>query len=223
MNIHRNGIRHVVWDWNGTLLDDAQACIDAINLMLAKRRLPTLTPESYREKFGFPVKDYYVALGFDFATEDWDALACEFHDHYHRTSESASLRAGAVDLLEAIRALGIPMSVLSASERSLLGRMLSRRGPDASFTRVYGLGDLYAGSKLDLGRALLRDAGLPPESVLLVGDTTHDYEVARALGCPCVLLAGGHQAEHRLARCSCAVLRHAEEIPAWLSSRAATA
>ena len=222
-----NGIQYVVWDWNGTLLDDVQACIEAINLMLGKRNLPLLTPESYREFFGFPVRDYYVALGFDFAVEDWDALAREFHDHYRRTSESALLRDGAVEILDAIRTLGVPMSVLSASERSILRRMLRSRGIDRYFENVYGLDDLYAGSKLDLGHTLLRVAGVPPGSVLFVGDTLHDYEVARHMRRPCVLMSGGHQAEHRLARCGCTVLRHAGDLPRlverWPAAAALTA
>jgi len=55
----------VVWDWNGTLLNDMEACIRSMNLMLEKRRLPPIDFETYRSVFTFPVIDYYRAVGID--------------------------------------------------------------------------------------------------------------------------------------------------------------
>jgi phosphoglycolate phosphatase len=211
-----DGIQHVIWDWNGTLLDDVEACVGAINPMLRRRGLPCLRPASYRARFGFPVKDYYAALGFDMASEDWDALAKEFHRHYARTSLSAPLRAGAKAALRSLRARGIPMSVLSASERSLLRRMLRGHGIDAFFEHVYGLDDLYAGSKLELGRRLVKSIGVAPGRILLAGDTQHDFEVARDMRCRCVLMTGGHQSAPRLALCGCAMIRGPAGIPRLL-------
>jgi len=206
-------LRHILWDWNGTLLDDVAACVCAINRMLRRRGLPEIGEALYRERFGFPVRNYYAALGFNLAAEDWDALAREFHAHYAETARGAPLRAGAAEALAALSARGVPMSVLSACEQSILERMLAERGLDGHFERVRGLSDLYAGSKRELGRRLLRELALPPEAVVLVGDTIHDHEVARALGCACVLLAGGHQAEERLRRCRRPLLRSLEQLP----------
>jgi len=98
------------------------------------------------------------------------------------------------------------MSILSASELSLLEQMLTARGIRSLFEHVRGLSDLFATSKTDIGRALLADIGLPANQVLLIGDTLHDHEVAVELGCECLLVAGGHQAEHRLADCPCDVV-----------------
>ena len=204
--------RHIIWDWNGTLLDDVQACIRAANRMLAPRNLQPLDPERYRRIFGFPVRGYYTALGFDFAREDWDMLAREFHDHYHIESRSATLREGIGELLVALAAHEIPMSILSASESSILTRMLREQEIEHHFEHVFGLSDLYAGSKSLLGRKLLDRLALPPAEVLLVGDTIHDYEVACELECRCVLLAGGHQATDRLQQCKCPVLMDSNQL-----------
>jgi phosphoglycolate phosphatase len=201
--MNRPRIRHIIWDWNGTLLDDVAACVQAMNRMLARRRLGRLTVEHYRRIFGFPVQRYYRALGFDLAREDWDAVAVEFHDRYAVTARAARLRQGIRSALERLRAGGMPMSVLSASESAILRRMLAERRIGVFFDRICGLSDLHARSKLHLGRRLLAQMGLPPRSVLLIGDTTHDYDVARELRCRCLLLAGGHQAEERLAPCDC--------------------
>ena len=62
----------IVWDFNGTLLDDIRAGIDAVNEMLARRDLATIqSVEQYRELFCFPIIDYYAKLGFDFEKEDY--------------------------------------------------------------------------------------------------------------------------------------------------------
>ena len=61
----------IIWDWNGTLLSDVDACVKAMNIMLDKRKMGSIDIEFYKEKFTFPVKDYYVALGFDFNKESY--------------------------------------------------------------------------------------------------------------------------------------------------------
>lgn len=204
--------RHVIWDWNGTLLDDVTACIDAINRMLDARARPPITRARYREVFQFPVQRYYRLLGFDLAAEDWDAMAREFHAHYDGTARLAALRPGTRQVLAALRDRGTPMSVLSASEKRILETRLVEEQIDHFFDHVYALDNLYAESKLHLGHALLEVLSLPPRDVVLVGDTTHDVEVARALECQCVLVAGGHQAEARLADCGCTMLATIEDL-----------
>jgi phosphoglycolate phosphatase len=204
--------RHLIWDWNGTLLDDVQACVRSINHLLTRRSLTALDEERYRRVFGFPVRGYYATLGFDFACEDWDALAREFHEQYDIEARDSSLRDGIVGLLAMLSARKVPMSVLSASESSILGRMLETHAISHHFAHICGLSDLYAGSKVQLGRKLLERLALPPAEVLLIGDTIHDYEVACELQCRCVLLAGGHQATDRLLQCECPVLTSPDQL-----------
>ena len=91
------------------------------------------------------------------------------------------------------------MSILSASEIKLLERMLEEREIRPYFDHVVGLSDRYAASKLDHGKQLITTLNTPLQNVILVGDTNHDHEVAQSLGIDCLLLAGGHQSEHRLA------------------------
>lgn len=198
-------VRHIIWDWNGTLLDDVAACVDAINAMIRRRGLAHLARDRYRSIFQFPVKNYYTELGFDLDAEDWDAIAREFHADYDRTSREAGLRRGVEDLLGELHTAGIPMSILSASEAGILENMLRARGIAPIFEHVYGLSNLYAASKLELGHALLETLPVPATEILMIGDTTHDHEVAVAMGCCCWLLAGGHQAPDRLRQCGCPV------------------
>ena len=59
MNQRTESINVILWDWNGTLLDDVEVCIESMNSMLSKRKKPLLTREHYKEIFTFPVIDYY--------------------------------------------------------------------------------------------------------------------------------------------------------------------
>ncbi|MCL2105241.1 MAG: HAD family hydrolase [Kiritimatiellaeota bacterium] len=190
-------IRHLIWDWNGTLLDDTLASVNAINTMLARRGLACIDVPYYREVFGFPVIDFYRTINFPLAREDWDCVAREFHDLFLQ-EPSMRLQDGAREALERIRRRGLPQSILSASEQGILDRMLDGFGIRAYFTDVFGVDNLHGASKLELGRGLLRKLALPPEHILLIGDTLHDAEVARALGVHCVLVAQGHQSAPRL-------------------------
>lgn len=207
-----NGIRHVIWDFNGTLVDDFPASLAAINRLLEKRGLRRLTRRTYRDIFGFPVRDCYVRMGFDFQKEDWDAVAREFHDQYLAEARTAPLRKGVVSVLEVLVARGKTLSVLSASEIGILRGMLAERGIENFFRNICGITDLHGASKLERGRELMEDMGLSPDQVLLVGDTTHDHDVARDLKCRCVLLRGGHQAEKRLRQSGCPVIRRVSEV-----------
>jgi phosphoglycolate phosphatase len=193
--------QHVIWDWNGTLLDDARICVSAINVLLRRRRLPPVSLRRYRDLFGFPVRSYYEAIGFQIADAEWPQVAAEYHAVYAALSRQAPLRRGTLRTLRFMKRRGWVLSILSASEANLLHRMVAERGILAYFQRIAGLTDFFAHSKESLGRALMRDTDIPASRTLLIGDTIHDYEVARHLGCRCLLMAGGHQSAQRLRRC----------------------
>ena len=62
--------KNVVWDWNGTLLDDVKISVDTINVMLERKHLGKLTVEEYRSNFGFPEQPDYESIGFDLTQDD---------------------------------------------------------------------------------------------------------------------------------------------------------
>ena len=216
------GLRHIIWDWNGTLLDDTQAGLNAVNAMLRARGLQAIGLEYYRETFGFPVRDFYHAVGFRLDAEDWDAMADEFHRNF-LADTTIQLHAQTVATLEHVNATGIAQSVLSASEQSILDKMLSAYGLPHFFEHVYGVDNLYGHSKLEIGRALLNAIGLPPEEVLMIGDSLHDHEVARHLNVACLLIAQGHQSHSRLLTSAAPVLADLSCLPGWLDRKAAGA
>jgi phosphoglycolate phosphatase len=199
-------VEHVIWDWNGTLLDDVDACVASLNDILRARELREVSREEYCDTFKFPVRDYYVELGFDFEHDNWDQVATDYHVFYRKHSKHAALRAGVLSVLERMKNEGMPMSILSACESETLEEMVREREIGRFFSSLYGLPNYYAGSKLSAGRAAMKSIHVDPPSMLLIGDTAHDYEVADELGCECLLVCGGHQSEHRLRKCGCDIV-----------------
>ena len=192
------GYRYVIWDWNGTLLDDLSLCVDVINDMLRKRRMPTVTREEYLAVFTFPVRRYYQALGFDFARESFEVLSHEFIAGYEAGRRGCALHPEVRTTLERIAATDRRQALLSASAQDSLRDAVRAFELDSFFDQVAGLDNIYAHSKVELGRGLVASLPCAPSEAVLVGDTLHDAEVALAMGTACVLVAHGHQSRARL-------------------------
>ena len=195
----------VIWDFNGTLIDDVDLVVRSVNVQLAKRGLTLLTIERYRDVFGFPVADYNRKVGLDPKAESMEALASEFHDEYVPGLPDCPLYDGVVDALERFKEKGARQFVLSAMEEELLRSTIERLRIHDYFEGVYGLEHFEGDSKLARAQELLRDFAIRPETALLIGDTDHDAEVAQALGLSVVLIAQGHQKKERLDKTGCPV------------------
>lgn len=186
-----NGFRNIIWDWNGTLLNDRQTCVDSINVLLKRRELPSLTIEHYQEVFDFPVKEYYARIGFDFTREPFEIPANEFIAEYYHRVKHCSLHNDVTTILTALRQQGIRQFVLSAMEHASLEKTLTQQGILPYFEHISGLDNHHAASKAENGVQLMNRLQLNPAETCLIGDTTHDFEVANSLGCKCLLFSGG--------------------------------
>ena len=196
-------MNYILWDWNGTLLDDTQAALDTLNIMLARRGGKPIAMDFYRDHFAFPVKPFYEAIGVRLGDEDWDALAREYHDLY--AAQSKRLNVEAFAALERVKAAGVRQSVISALRQDLLDAATTFYGVAPYMEHVYGVDNLDGFSKIDRARELLaRVTSSVAEGersslrVTLIGDALHDKEVSDALGVRCILCGQGSHAAWRL-------------------------
>lgn len=194
---------YLLWDWNGTLLDDTRACIDALNVMLARRGLPAISLDYYRAHFAFPVRAFYASIGVRLELEDWDRLAQEYHDAYH--AQPMALNGETLSSLELARSLGCRQAIISALRQDMLDRATARFGVASYMEHVFGTDNLDGGSKLARARELLAVIRTQPKHpqtppIVLIGDSLHDKEVADGIGVKCVLFSGGGHSRARLAR-----------------------
>lgn len=194
--------QHIIWDWNGTLLDDLDYSIAVMNHLLERRALPQLDRERYHALFNFPVRDYYGRLGFDSQHDSFENLSVEFISGYDARRLECTLHHGVKSVLAAIAAAGLSQSILSAYRQETLREIIEHFGISDCFTDIVGLDNIHAHSKVALGLTLVSRLGLPKSQILLVGDTLHDHEVARELGVDCALIAAGHHPAARLRQVS---------------------
>ena len=188
----------IIWDWNGTLLNDIDLCVQTINDMLQKRNLQKLSVDAYREVFSFPVKDYYQKIGFDFIAEPFEIPAREFIDNYNGKVHDCKLHENSINVLHYFQSVGIRQFILSAMKQDALDQCLEQQNISHYFEHVSGLDNHYAASKLENGQQLISELNLNANELVLIGDTVHDFEVASELGCQCVLIANGHQSKQLL-------------------------
>lgn len=189
---------HIIWDWNGTLLNDIDCAVDVICELLAEQGKPAITREAYLDHFGFPVMDYYRRVGFDFNQVSFEILSDKFISRYQARVRDCQIHPGTRELLEEVKALGRTQSVLSAAMQSHLLEQIGHQGIQHFFDHIFGLGDHYAASKMERGRELIKTVGIPIENTILIGDTDHDLEVGKDLGIDVLLIADGHQSHARL-------------------------
>ncbi len=195
---HTEPFDHVIWDWNGTLMNDVDIALASLNVMLTENNLPIKTVTEYKELFGFPIRSYYEKVGFDLQKLSFEKLCERFIDEYNnKRAKTANLFDGISDLLSEIKKIKT-QSILSAAEQNHLFEMTDHFELTHHFHHRFGINDFYASSKIDRGHELISHSKITADNTILIGDTDHDFEVAQALGISCLLISDGHQSEHRL-------------------------
>jgi phosphoglycolate phosphatase-like HAD superfamily hydrolase len=183
-------VRHLVWDWNGTLLDDLDLVVAATNASLASVGGPSVTVDEHRRDFCRPLTTYYSnVLGRQITKDEFACLDRAFHDAYRAGLPECRL---AFDALIAIGSWSGPQSLLSMFFHHELVPVVERHGLVEHLRRVDGLRDpVGGGSKTPHLRAHLEALSVPGEECVLIGDSVDDAEAAAAVGARIVLYAGG--------------------------------
>ncbi len=195
---NRPRIKHVIFDWNGTLVDDLALAVKGLNAVRQLQTLPPVDAGRYREHFGFPIRGFYQALGIDCETGNFDALIAAYLHIFNREIGQCSLHPGALNMLRDLRRDGVTISVLSASQHQTLESNLKCAGIRHLVDYVFGLTNTQAKGKQEVALQLDTLLGFPGERALMIGDTDHDIEVAHVCGWQMASVSHGHQTHERL-------------------------
>ncbi|MFE7779150.1 HAD family hydrolase [Streptomyces sp. NPDC057445] len=184
---------HLVWDWNGTLLDDIHAVIEATNASFAEIGLEPITLERYRDLYCVPVPLFYERLmGRMPSDEEWVVMDAVFHKHYWQRAETCVLTAGAAELLIERQSSGRTQSLLSLAPHEQLVPIVRRHGIEERFLRVDGrIGGSHVGKTEHMVRHLSALEDVPPERIVVIGDAVDDAVAAAHVGAKAVLYTGG--------------------------------
>lgn len=214
MNHTSKSYDNIIWDWNGTLFNDVELCTSIMNSLLTQESLPNISIQRYKEIFTFPVIEYYKIAGHTFERNSFEELGKQFMVEYESRKGDCNLFPGVIELLSSMKEKNIQQHLLSAYEQNSLNKIIKSYDIEAYFQNVVGLDNIYASGKSHLARELNKriSSNETTGKILLIGDTIHDYEVAREINSDCILISHGHQDEERLLKPGVPVARNFIEL-----------
>ena len=183
---------YLVLDFNGTIIDDVDLCLNILNHLLEERNYKKVSLEEYKHIFTFPIKNYYINAGFDLKKYSFTSISHEFISLYQKASLNCKLYEGINELIDKCNNNRIKVVLLSASQIDNLKEQTDHFGLSEKFEAILGTSTIEAASKVEIGKNYFKDK--QDKKILFVGDTTHDAEVASAIGADALLITHGHQA-----------------------------
>jgi phosphoglycolate phosphatase-like HAD superfamily hydrolase len=189
-------MRHIVWDWNGTLFDDQHLVLEGLGAVLDAAGLPRVDLVTYQRLYTRPVQVFYERLfGRTIGPDEWEWLDELYHRGYREALAHAALVADAEVALRRAAAAGRTQSLLSMWRHDELVPLVDRLDIAAHFVRVDGLRGAAGGHKAPHLAAHLErlpgGLGRDPAAVVVVGDALDDAAAAVEIGTACVLYDGG--------------------------------
>jgi phosphoglycolate phosphatase len=186
----------VVWDWDGTIIDSVGAVSDAMIGAASDLALPVPTPEQARWVIGMGLMDAIHHAVPSIRREQMPAFIERYRVHYLRRDAELKVFEGIPELLRGLDAAGVPLAVATGKSRVGLNRALVQTGlgPRFAATRCADEGAPKPDPWMlrDLGEALQ----IEPARMIMIGDTTHDLQMALNAGCASVGVSyGAHEPE----------------------------
>ena len=209
-------IKEIVWDWNGTLINDTSLCVDILNKILFLHDQPSISIEYYRNNFSFPVSAFYKGISLPSSGKKFDDLSLSFISEYRLKWKECNLQPGVLQILKLIQQLGLRQSILSAGNQSDVELFVDHFNLGSFFYQVLGTDNIKAEGKIELGKRFITDSELRPEEILLVGDTIHDLQVANEIGCLVLLFSQGHNSNNQLSGYSVQIINDLMEVAQYL-------
>lgn len=203
--------KYVLWDWNGTLLDDLKPSIDAVNDMLEIYGKQPITLEQYYSYVDTPIYKFYEHI-FDLKVVTMDVIKPLYGELYIKHENDAILAEGAEKLLKKCKENGAKQYILSAAHIDDVMKYATQFGIVSLFEKIEAAGDYEAGSKIDRAKLLISNEKIDTKTCVMIGDTLHDYDTAKALGVDCVLYSKGHTDKEKLSSVGVPVCSSFEQI-----------
>lgn len=193
----------VIFDWNGTILDDAFCVLNATNYALSSVGVAPTTMEKYCTEYTIPLNKTYKALGCsEEQIEDKDGkLISSFFDHYQKHLVHTNLREGANIVLACLKQMNVKNAVLSNATVQIITEQSKRLG-------AYDFIDDVLAHDMDLSAPFRKSgkgdwltkyvADQKIDQAIVVGDTPEEAEIANDHGFVSILITGGTCTRQRL-------------------------
>jgi len=208
----------LVFDWDGTLMDSAAAIVTALQAACTDLGLPV--PDDQRAKYiiGLGLHDALSYLLPEVDTGRYPTIVESYRRHFMRLDGDTRLFPGAADAVVELHRAGLRLAIATGKSRRGLARALAATGLAPYFHATRCADEGHAKPHPGMLRALMEELAVPEHRTLMIGDTTHDMEMARAAGVACLGVAYGAHPREALLDCSpLACLLSVEELRGWLA------
>jgi len=208
--------KHIVWDWNGTLIDDVSLCVNVLNELLSDYELPEISIEFYRSNFSFPVSEFYKRISLPFSGHEFSRISHSFISKYRQKWTACSLQPNVIKILDVLNKLGLQQSILSAGNQIDVNMFVNHFGLDGYLCQILGTDNIKAEGKIQLVQKFFSTSSLESDEILFVGDTLHDLEVGNHIGCRTLLFSKGHNSKSLISNNNAYVIDDLMEIVGYL-------
>ncbi len=192
--------RLLVFDWDGTILDSARIIAESIRLAARDVGLEVPTMEQASHVIGLGLHDALRHAVPGLRPESTPEFVERYRQHFHASEHAMDLFPGMRELLAALseeRVLGIA----TGKSRRGLDRALDATGLRPYFQASRCADETNPKPHPAMLLELMKELDYAAENVLMIGDTSHDLDMARAAGVDAVAVTYGAHAEHNLRSC----------------------
>lgn len=191
----------LVFDWDGTLMDSTAAIAEALQAACAELKLPVPSSQDARYVIGLGLSDAMRHLLPQLDEHDYPRLVERYRHHFLQRDGSTTLFDGAREMLQELSDDGYLLAVATGKSRRGLDRALTDSGLMSLFHTTRCADEGFAKPHPGMLIAVMDRLATPAEATLMIGDTTHDLEMAQAAGVAAVALTQGAHQRAALARC----------------------
>ncbi|AVR88512.1 HAD-IA family hydrolase [Thauera aromatica] len=211
----------IVFDWDGTLMDSAAAIVRAMQAAACDLGLPAPSDERARYVIGLGLGDALRYAVPELAEADYPRMVERYRHHYLSRDHELVLFEGVVDMIATLAGRGRMLGVATGKSRVGLDRALGHTGLGAYFHSTRCADECFSKPHPAMLEQIMDELGVRPERTLMVGDTTHDLQMAKNAGTAALAVGfGAHPAAALEAESPLACVHRPHELVRWLFEHA---
>lgn len=211
----------VVFDWDGTLLDSAGAIVQAIQAACADLELPIPSDQQARHVIGLGLADAMRHAVPDLTADRYQAMVDRYRYHYLSGDHQLTLFPGVQAMLERLNTAGHIVTIATGKSRLGLERALDHSGLRPLFQASRCADECHSKPHPQMLEELMAEFGVAPASTVMIGDTSHDLQMAANAGVDALAVTyGAHPHGHLREYAPAACLHSVAELDRWLAAHA---
>ena len=209
----------MIFDWDGTLMDSTSVIAAALQSACRDIGIAVPTERDARFVIGLGAVDTFRHVAPDLDAEGQRRLSERYRHHFLANEHQAPLYGGVREMLSDLRGRGRRLAVATGKARRGLDRALDATGLRPCFEATRCADEGFAKPHPDMLLMLMDITGVEPRRALMIGDTTHDLELAANAGVDAISVSYGAHDEALLAtRPAKARVSTVEELHRWLNA-----